>query len=70
MIFWEEFILHIVIFIEYERDWFVCQDFVSMHKEGKFQSLEVREQAPSHLKTNGLCTSLGHPKPVAREMLG
>ena len=29
---------------------FVCQDFVSMQKEGKFQSLEVREQAPSHLK--------------------
>ena len=36
---------------EYGRNWFVCQDFVSMEKEGqKFQSLEVREQAPSHLK--------------------
>ena len=32
------------------------QDFVSMEKEGKFQSLEVREQAPWHLKTNALCT--------------
>ena len=29
---------------------FFCQDFVSMEKEGKFQSLEVREQAPLHLK--------------------
>ena len=38
----------------YERDWFVCQDFVSIEMEGKFQSLEVREQAPSHLKTNDL----------------
>ena len=60
--FWEKLFGRNSLFIslklfEYERDWFVCkdfvfcQDFVSMEKEGKFQSLEVREQASLHLKT-------------------
>ena len=32
--------------LESERDWWFCQDFVSMEKGGrKFQSLEVRVQA-------------------------
>ena len=52
--FWEEFFVDIIKVFEY--DWFVCQDFgicqdfVSMEKEGKFQSLEVREQALMHFK--------------------
>jgi hypothetical protein len=69
-IFWEDFIVRnflggffgrnslfkLLKWFEYERDWFVCQDFgfcqdfVSMEKEGRKISLEVREQAPSHLK--------------------
>ena len=56
--FWRNSLFTLLKLFEYERDWIVCQyfgfcqDFVSQcrRKEGKFQSLEVREQAPSHLK--------------------
>ena len=54
--FWEDFIGRIIgriflggILCLHCQDFGFCQDFVSMEKEGKFQSLEVRASI-SHLK--------------------
>ena len=52
--------LHFKKLFEYGRNLFVCQDFgfcqdfVSMEKDKKFRSLEVREASSSHLKINKL----------------
>jgi hypothetical protein len=46
-ILWKDF----SIFTLVSQDFGFCQDFVSMHKEDKFRSLEVQEASSSHLKT-------------------
>ena len=50
---------------EYERNLFVSQDFVSMEKEGKLRSLDVREASSSHLFLSAMVQSTSNRCPAS-----